>query len=212
MDLRAEMLRLRETAARLFREHVAPRPIVAGGMAAALIGVIAGFGLTAGLVWEQTPQRAAVIKPAAPPAPVPLMVDANGRTPDYVRGTDHVRGAPDAESVVKVTGPPTPTFEEQEDMAQAGERHWWAPWSWGRADEEDIRQQQADRLAEAREAAYEARMAARERTQRRYDERMAEYERDTERYDRYGRRTYEPEPEPVYEPPPEARPRRPVWW
>lgn len=208
MDLRAEFIRRRDQAARLFREHVAPRPILAGGMAAALVGVVAGSGLTTNLVWEPTPQRAAVIKPAAPPAPVPLMVDANGRTPDYVRGTDHVRGTPDAESVVRVTGPPTPTFQERQDIAEAGERRWWAPWSWGREREEDIRQAQAERLADAREAAYEARMAARERALSRYEERMAEYERDLERYDRYGRRSYEPEPKAVGEP----APRRPVWW
>jgi hypothetical protein len=184
MDLRPQIDRMRNETARLYREWVAPRPILAGGMAASLIGVFAGFYLAPGLVWEPTPQKPAVIRPAPPPAPIVPMVNEQGRTPDYVIGADNLKRAPNPDEVVRVIGPPPPDPEAIEDaLERSGERHWWAPWSWDRPDEDDIRARQAERLEDAREAAREARLAARERAQRR-DERRMQREWDDEETER----------------------------
>ena len=208
MDLRAEILSLRHRVARLLRAHVAPRPILAGGMTAGLIGVVAGFYLSSGLVWERPPQQVAAVRRERPLEPIRPMVDANGRVPDYVIGSDHVRGATDPEAVVRVVGPPT-LDRRALALEEAGERRWWAPWSWDQPNEDDIRQREADRIYEAREAAREARLAARERSRQRYNERLAQYEREA---DLSGRR-YAYEPEDAFDDaplPPEPR-RRPRW-
>lgn len=188
MDLRSHIAPLWARAKALYREQVAPRPMLAGGVVAALIGAVAGLALSAGLVWERPPQRMAVVTRAPPPAPVAPMVDETGRTPDYVIGTDNLTREPNPDEVIRVIGPPTPRPEERRAEAEP-RASWWRPWTWGRGERED-----ADRYAEARDAEREARRefdrearlarreaereARRDADERRYQERLARYEAD----------------------------------
>lgn len=216
-------MQIPEPLVRFWRETVAPRPIAAGSAAAIAAGLTVGGYLAAGAGFEPPPP----MKPAPPgatrrlettPQPITFMKDADGKSPDWVVGTDNIPGR-------KPVRTPAPTVPDPEDRAEAPRGRglgWLLPWRWGRSDERRAEPQRPSRRIESDREAERREARERERERERY-ERYAEA-REQDRYDRYDRYEryadadedyrprerrprYEPRYPSRYEPPPEPR-----WW
>lgn len=121
-----------ESFRRFWRETISPRPIAAGSAAAIAAGLAVGAYLAAGAGFEPPPPmkpapRGAAHRLEVAPQPITFMKDADGRTPDWVIGTDNIPGR-------KVTRAPVPTVPDPEDEGQAPRLGlgWLLPWNWGR--------------------------------------------------------------------------------
>lgn len=198
------MMQVPEPIRRFWRQTVAPRPIAAGSAGAVAAGLAVGAYLAAGAGFEPPPPmkpapRGAAHRLEAAPQPITLMKDANGRTPDWVIGTDNIPGRAPARQ-------PVLTVPDEEDEAAAPRRGlgWLLPWRWGRDEPREAEPPRPSRrissYRENQAAAAAAERAERERDrQRRYAE-AEEAEIAAMEEERRYRPRYDPRDEPRYEP------------